>query len=159
MSNNISADTLFHFMKKYEYLEAALKQEFSPRYYKEDLAPFFESKPVYIAMKCFCDIPLSMAKEHATKYGSYAIGLSKEWGIKNNLNPVSYYNKESDFIEAIRKAFDASIESLDRLEKHISGDEWNCFDEMAEKVFFKTSKNIIHMRRAFLNFKPYNGRM
>ena len=159
MSNNISADTLFHFMKKFEYLEAALKQEFSPRYYKEDLTPFFGNKPVYIAMKCFCDIPLSMVREHATKYGNYAIGLSKDWGIKNNLNPVTYYNIESDFIESINKAFNASSESMGSLVKYISGNKRNCLDKKDEKVFFRTADSIINMSRALLNFKPYCGRM
>lgn len=43
-------------------------------------------------MVCFCDIPLSRINEHTTFYGSYGIGLSKEWGLKNNLSPVSYCN-------------------------------------------------------------------
>jgi hypothetical protein len=41
-------------------------------------------------MSCFCDIPLSRLSEHTDFYGQYGIGLTKEWGITNKLNPVVY---------------------------------------------------------------------
>jgi len=41
-------------------------------------------------MVCFCDIPLSQTKRHSKNYGSYAIGLTKKWGMTNKINPVIY---------------------------------------------------------------------
>jgi hypothetical protein len=46
-------------------------------------------------MISFCDIPLSLAKDQILNYGSYAIGMSKEWGIANRLNPVLYVESNS----------------------------------------------------------------
>ncbi len=42
-------------------------------------------------MTCFCDIPLSRITEHTQFYGKYGIGMTKEWGLKNGLNPVVYF--------------------------------------------------------------------
>lgn len=36
------------------------------------------------------DIPLSQTKNHVKNFGSYAIGLKKEWALKNKINPVFY---------------------------------------------------------------------
>ena len=44
-------------------------------------------------MVCFCDIPLTMTKEHINDYDGYAIGLKKEWAIGHGLNPVFYINE------------------------------------------------------------------
>jgi hypothetical protein len=63
-------------------------------------------------MKCFCDIPLSLVKKHIEQYGCYAIGLSKEWGMINGINPINYYNENSNFIHAIKIQYDACIDML-----------------------------------------------
>jgi hypothetical protein len=44
-------------------------------------------------MVCFCDIPLTLTKEHINDYDGYAIGLKKEWAIGHGLNPVFYLNE------------------------------------------------------------------
>jgi hypothetical protein len=59
-------------------------------------------------MVCFCDIPLSQIKEHIYKYGRYGIGLSKEWGRRNGLNPVFYMRGGS----ALSKSIEAIIGNL-----------------------------------------------
>jgi hypothetical protein len=46
-------------------------------------------------MVCFCDIPLSEIKDHMSKYGNYGLGMTKEWGLRNRLNPVLYLEKNS----------------------------------------------------------------
>jgi hypothetical protein len=46
-------------------------------------------------MVCFCDLSLSQISEHIDLYGSYGVGLKKEWGIRNKLNPIIYANEDS----------------------------------------------------------------
>ncbi|MCC5888855.1 MAG: hypothetical protein JJT88_20640 [Gammaproteobacteria bacterium] len=61
-----------------------------PRYCPEDLKWFSLEEFVAYPMACFCDIPLSRINEHTTFYGKYGIGFTKEWGLKNGLQPVIY---------------------------------------------------------------------
>lgn len=44
---------------------------------------------------CFCDIPLSQAREHREQYGNYIIGLSKNWGMAKGATPVRYVHRNS----------------------------------------------------------------
>lgn len=60
-----SANTLFHFMSKPEYLYQALKNQYlAPRYCKESIEYLNlqinrrKIKDIYVLEKCFCDIPM-----------------------------------------------------------------------------------------------------
>ena len=44
---------------------------------------------------CFCDIPLSLSKDHRKEYGNYVIGMSKEWASRNSVTPVRYVHRDS----------------------------------------------------------------
>ncbi len=96
MLTKISSNYFFNFTSNLDYLVETLQHSaFSPRYNCEDFSylqsSFGVTKQIYILMKCFCDIPLSpLMKNHINEYGSYGIGLTKEWGMKNNLTPVHY---------------------------------------------------------------------
>ncbi|WP_340641860.1 abortive infection system antitoxin AbiGi family protein [Photobacterium damselae] len=86
-SNNI-----FHFTKSLDVLKLILQNGVQPRYCLEDARwlGFGDHKYIAFPMSCFCDIPLSRISEHTEFYGEYGIGLTKEWGQKNGLNPVIY---------------------------------------------------------------------
>jgi len=86
------SNNLFHFTKSLDILKLILEKGVQPRYCLEDIEWLNMAKHKYIAypMSCFCDIPLSRIYEHTDFYGGYGIGLTKEWGNKNNLNPVIY---------------------------------------------------------------------
>ena len=69
-------------------------------------------------MVCFCDLPLSNIDKHInghsweyegkkevfSGYGKFGLGMYKNWGITNKLNPVSYTTNYSHNIEAILAA-------------------------------------------------------
>ena len=107
----LSANTLFHFTNNLDNIINILKEEFSPRYCMESFK-VIGGKEVELAvpMVCFCDIPLSQIRNHIENYGGYAIGLSKEWGVSKEINPVMYSTKESVSTKTIRKSLDNIIE-------------------------------------------------
>ena len=95
--NTSSANTLFHFTKSIETITSILTNGFYPRYCMEEFEYIdkVREKEFSIPMVCFCDIPLSEIKGHAEKYGENAIGMSKDWGKLEGINPVLYTTKQS----------------------------------------------------------------
>ncbi|MFA7288559.1 MAG: abortive infection system antitoxin AbiGi family protein [Melioribacteraceae bacterium] len=102
----LSANSLYHFTPKYDNIKSILENGFLFSALKEDI-PFsmYANSPFsiqgiinYINISkavCFCDIPLNLCNEHATQYGKYVIGLSKEWGIKKGITPIRYIHYSS----------------------------------------------------------------
>lgn len=90
--------TLFHFTKSSNTLKAILSGGYWPRYCLEDVRWVGQRSEDYIAfpMVCFCDIPLSRISEHIVFYGSYGLGMTKEWASQNGLNPVLYLSQVND---------------------------------------------------------------
>ena len=106
VSQNISSDSIFHFVKRREWLLQILKNKaFKARYVYEEL-PHIRFH-VGIPMKCFCDIPLGVIKKHLSHYGKFGIGISKKFARKNGLSPVIYVHKNSDtmlrYLHSIKK--------------------------------------------------------
>ncbi len=104
MSNAPRASSLFHFTRSIDVLQSILKDGFWPRYCLEDVQWQGRANYEFIAfpMSCFCDIPISRISEHVGFYGSYGIGLTKQWGVKNNLNPVIYFSGDNPVHDAIK---------------------------------------------------------
>ncbi|QIP16847.1 hypothetical protein G8759_31500 [Spirosoma aureum] len=110
----ITAKTLFHFTQK-DALINILGTGFRPTYCTEFGLENMEDalKEMMIPMVCFCDLPLSKLDKHingysweyngtthqSKQYGSYGLGMSKEWGIRRRLNPVTYVNPGSFLLE------------------------------------------------------------
>ncbi|HIF9116176.1 TPA: abortive infection system antitoxin AbiGi family protein [Photobacterium damselae] len=129
-SNNI-----FHFTKSLDVLKLILKNGVHPRYCLEDVEWLGVEDHKYMAfpMSCFCDIPLSRISEHTEFYGEYGIGLTKEWGKKNGLNPVIYssgngytqnafkYFLNTDFHKEIEGEVSAHLYKMWSLLKPVSG--------------------------------------
>jgi len=95
--------TLFHFTKSRETLQLILKNGFWPRYCLEDVGWLGIPDADFVAypMVCFCDIPLSRTDEHVTFYGDFGVGMSKEWAVKNNLNPVLYMASQNTLAKSL----------------------------------------------------------
>ena len=98
---NPKSNTLFHFTKNAKSLKGILKNGFLPRYCREDIKYLKNAEAskdcLGYPMVCFCDIPLSRISEHTKFYGSYGLGMTKEWGIKNALAPILYTPEEGVF--------------------------------------------------------------
>ncbi|GAB3886065.1 abortive infection system antitoxin AbiGi family protein [Spirosoma agri] len=86
----------------------------APRYCSEFDKDYDEinlsiSPPMMFPMACFCDIPLSQIRNHIDMYGSYGVGLSKEWGRRNGLNPVFYVQNNYTLVEYIKPFADVLL--------------------------------------------------
>ena len=86
------SNNLFHFTKSLDVLKLILINGIQPRYCLEDneWMGLGEEKHIAFPMSCFCDIPLSRISEHTDFYGNFGVGFTKEWGLKNQLNPIIY---------------------------------------------------------------------
>lgn len=86
------SNNLFHFTKSLDVLKLILKNGIQPRYCLEDneWMGLGDNKHIAFPMSCFCDIPLSRISEHTDFYGNFGLGFTKEWGLKNQLNPIIY---------------------------------------------------------------------
>lgn len=96
----VSSKSIVHYTKNLKALKSIIKDgSFRVKYCNEDLI-FHEGEDgktdgIAFPVVCFCDLPLTLAKEHIDKYGSYGIGLSKTWAREHNLNPVLYLEVNS----------------------------------------------------------------
>ena len=73
---------------------------------------------VAFPMICFCDIvpERNRLKPHMDQYGSYGIGLSKNWGKEHGVQPVHYILPTSPFARDFRQAANAAFSAIDKLE-------------------------------------------
>lgn len=125
-----SANSVFHFMKKPEYLLDVLsKKKISPRYNVEEAEHYGISGLYNIAfpMICFCDIKLHRVFEHAEYYGNYAIAFSKEFSINHRIQPITYINEQSELFSKIKSSLKTAY---DMVEKD-SSNEFECFSDAA----------------------------
>lgn len=154
--SKISANSLFNFMRNYNYLEKVINDmAICPRYYPEDIRYLnlkINSKLLeewYIPMTCFCDIPLHQIHFHAEGdvfngndgYGKFSIAFHKKYGIKMGIQPVHYLCDNSLIVTELAKAMNALINRLDG--KKDNGSEY-------------TKEFLIEYIRLI---KPYYGKM
>ena len=116
---NSHTSTLFHYTKSVNTLLTILREGLRFTYCLEEY-PLVPDRKVGIPMISFCDIPISDSVEHAQKYGSYAIGLTKESlldnvNICNLISPVHYYISPNP----IKPAFQ-ELDNIRRMQKELS---------------------------------------
>lgn len=118
-----SANTLFHFMGKFEFLEMAIKSlKLFPRYNTEDvhylgLTAETDIFNIALPMLCFCDINLHQIQNHISGYGSFGIGISKKWGSDAyGIQPINYINQNSylknDMKKGLNRIFSERLKDL-----------------------------------------------
>jgi hypothetical protein len=133
------SNTIFHFTKSSEILKHVLKTGFWPRYCPEDVSWIGYEEFDYIAypMVCFCEIPLSRLTEHVGFYGFFGLGLTREWAVKNGLNPVFYASPGSPMATSFMR-----------------------FNELANRAVEPVSTELKTLLRSYLSFsKPTSGNM
>lgn len=105
-TQTLSSSCLFHYTKSLETLLSILKSGFRFSVVREaypqigwGTSPFtalgLQRTYVDNRIVCFCDIPLSLAAGHRTFYNSYAVGISKQWAMRNGATPVRYIHSDS----------------------------------------------------------------
>lgn len=106
-----SADTLFHFVDKLEYLLPVIEKfAIIPRYCTENIDYLqINMNKIAYPMLCFCDISLHKMEDHISFYGGYGIAFSKEWGIEKGIQPVQYINPKSILKDDFKDAFQNSM--------------------------------------------------
>ena len=125
MDVNISANTLFHFTSDRKSLLSILKSGFYIRYSLENYDGLINGQSeIVFPLVSFCDIPISQVKRHTKTYGSYAIGLKKDWGMRNGVNPVVYAYPDSttsqilnDLYLDIQQLFDIEEKEIPKIKK------------------------------------------
>lgn len=103
-----SANTLFNFMEKLDYLKEILRNmAIIPRYVEETMDYIVENEvhKLVFPMTCFCDIGIQKLVHHMEFYGYYGIGLDKDWGIKKGIQPINYLNLQSNLLVDLNRAF------------------------------------------------------
>jgi hypothetical protein len=112
----LSSNSLIHLTKTKEAIVGILESNFKLKYCMEEINTSSGSITAGFPMVSFCDIPLSEIKNHITKYGSYGIGLKKEWANRNGLNPVIYVDKHSILGSQFRLSFQKLLTGKDKEE-------------------------------------------
>jgi len=115
-------NALFHYTQEKHALWGILEDNFRISYARERIVGEHEKVGFAAPMVSFCDLRLSEAADHIGTYGKYGIGLSKEWAVRQQLNPVSYWNRKSHLadttIRSMKKFFD-HVQKIDDLDDHL----------------------------------------
>ena len=109
--------SLFHYTSSIDKLQSILLKGLIPNYCKEDLSTSRNPQDcIGIPMVSFCDIPLTRTTQFTSRYGNYAIGLSKEWALLKKVNPILYIEDEN-ILSSLKfyKNFEGFLK--DRIEK------------------------------------------
>lgn len=119
MSMRIASTSFIHYTSSIDAIVSILKKGFGIYYCLEEIyASSIEVKHIAIPMVCFCDLPLIHLPSN--NYGHYAFGMSRSWGIRQHLLPVSYYpnNKECLSTKVVIRASEAYVNNSKDTEKY-----------------------------------------
>ena len=115
-------DILFHFTSK-EGLFKILEYTFKVSYAREKIEGKNTKRELAVPMVSFCDLKLSELKVHMSKYGSYGIGLTKDWANRKGLNPVMYVNRHCEFTDNFNNALYTIYPYLSNIRKNLKNND------------------------------------
>lgn len=133
--------SLFHYTQDWKNVLGILQNGIYFSYSFDDLGAIF----IAIPMISFCDIPLSRNQEHISRYGNYAVGISKDALLNKYPNgfwgPVHYvFNGSAVILASIAKEQLKSKES--EFNEFIDNRLENPLPEYAG--YFDTEKGKVH---------------
>jgi hypothetical protein len=111
----VSSKSIIHYTENLDTLKSIINDGHLRLKYCLESINIFNNQMVEGAypMVCFCDLPLTLAKDHIKKYGSYGIGFSKVWARAKQLNPVFYLEENSTISNYISDRTDESMKDID----------------------------------------------
>jgi hypothetical protein len=123
----VSTNSIIHYTDKLDSLLGIISEGFKVRFCSELMQSPKWRIDALVPMISFCDIPFSSFQDHVQAYGSYGIGLSKDWAYNNGINPVLYMSKGSSInntylnymAETISKKTKADLKAMDFMKKLI----------------------------------------
>jgi len=119
----ISTNSLIHFTSNKNNLKGIISHGFQVANCREKIILGRKIYDLVIPMVSFCDIPLSEIKSHVENYGRYGIGLTKEWGKKNFLNPVLYMSSDSHLSSELSSILVNSVFGVAKKNSELNGDQ------------------------------------
>lgn len=155
----VSANTLFHFTNN-KSLKGILGSQgffcqYSDEHFENILPATSDFRFTYIPMISFCDLTIAQLynnPEHRKSFGEYAIGLTKEWGIKNRVSPVMYVHKNSQPTKQLQEL----IKVFNSFPKG-SGDFLDMEKELVDSFkYIKPYKGLWHKGRKIKGNKSIN---
>lgn len=98
-------DGLYH-CTSFKGLTSILQSRaFYPFFCLEEASYLKETLRFAFAVVCFADLRRSELDEHMANFSSDVyIKMSKEWAIRNNVSPITYYSEKSTLSSAIYRA-------------------------------------------------------
>jgi hypothetical protein len=122
---DVHPSCIFHFTSGVDTLLSILSGSFRVSYAREKIIGKRKSIKFAVPMVSFCDIKLSDIQTHISSYGSYGIGMTKEWAFRNGLNPVMYVSKNAemsaDMIAQVKRAINYRKETEDAQAREYAG--------------------------------------
>lgn len=147
IADNLAPNTLFHLTQDQESLVSIIKDGFRPSFALE--AGIIDKEQYYTLSICFSDLRIRELREKQLEsYGSYGIGMSKQWGIDNNLNPVFYINSSGH----IPRDFRSLYEILSEINLLEGQKEWEGYTMSGESgitdflCFVKNYKGVLERK-------------
>ncbi|NOI80918.1 hypothetical protein F0237_09600 [Vibrio tubiashii] len=131
-NSSLYPDILFHFTQDKDSLFNILNDTFRISYAREKVEGIETKREFAVPMVSFCDLKLSELKVHMGKYGSYGIGLTKEWANRKGLNPVMYINSNCPFTDNFNNSLNGVYQKINNLS---DGDHFKGISENNKKIF------------------------
>jgi len=125
--SRISSNTLFNFTDTFNRLIDNLHNGIFCNNTYEELP--LKNNGYKVPMACFCDIPLSLIKEHFEWYGRYGIGINRSYARELGVQPVWYITSENNLAKKLVESQKLSDyerrELLPYLKKFMGNQEFN----------------------------------
>jgi len=120
-----SKKSIFHFTPEFQLLVKILESGFIPNYVEEDIRWLgFKGVPndghmvdssIGIPMVCFREFILSSKVLKLREFGSFGLGLTRDWAIQNGVRPITYVAAGSDEAESYKSLGKIDKESMRNL--------------------------------------------